>query len=347
MSNFDSPEKPKRRVRYKGKNPTKFHEKYKEHSPENFSADMEKVIARGATPVGTHRSICVKEILEILQPKSGDRVLDATLGYGGHTSLILPLIAPLGILIGLDQDPIERPLTEARLRKNLIDQNSLRVGPINFSQTKKYFIENNLPPVDMILADLGLSSMQIDHPERGFSYKSNALLDLRMNPLQGEPAYELIRKSTQRELSEMLHENSDEIRSEIIAKALLEKKPKTSFELAETVRAVIQGFSKKVQLTEGDSPVRRAFQALRIAVNDEFKVLDQFLADIPFILKDGGRVAILSFHSGEDRRVKKSFQALERTQVYQKVSPEFIRPSAEEQRSNPRSKSAKLRWAIK
>lgn len=347
MSNFDSTEKPKRRVRYKGKNPTKFHEKYKEHAPENFSADMEKVIARGATPVGTHRSICVKEILEILQPKSGDRALDATLGYGGHTSSILPLIAPHGVLIGLDQDPIERPLKEARLRKNLTDQNTLIVGPINFSQTKKYFIENNLEPVDIILADLGLSSMQIDDPERGFSYKTNAPLDLRMNPEIGEPAYELIRRSTQQQLSEILHQNSDEMRADVIAKALVEKKPKTSLELVETVRSVIQGFSTKVQETEGDSPVRRAFQALRIAVNDEFKVLDQFLADIPFILKAGGRVAILSFHSGEDRRVKKSFQALERTQVYQKVSLEFIRPSFEEQRSNPRSKSAKLRWAIK
>lgn len=347
MSDTDSPEKPKRRVRYKGKNPTKFHEKYKEHAAENFSADMEKVIARGATPVGTHRSICVKEILEILNPKPGDRALDATLGYGGHTSFILPLIAPNGVLIGLDQDPIERPLTEARLRKNLTDQNSLIVGPINFSQTKKYFIENNLQPVDIILADLGLSSMQIDHPDRGFSYKTNAPLDLRMNPLVGEPAFELIRRSTLGQLSEVLHENSDEMRSDVIAKALVEKKPKTSLELVETVRAVIQGFSKKVQEAEGDSPVRRAFQALRIAVNDEFKVLDQFLADIPFILKDGGRVAILSFHSGEDRRVKKSFQTLERTQVYQKVSAEFIRPSFEEQRSNPRSKSAKLRWAIK
>ncbi len=347
MSNSEIPEKPKRRIRYKGKNPTQFHEKYKELSPEIYGADMDKVKARGATPVGTHRPICVDEILKILDPKPGERVLDATLGYGGHTSFILPLISPDGVLIGLDQDPIERPLTEARLRKNLADQKSLIVGPINFSQTKKYFFDNHIEPVDMILADLGLSSMQIDHPARGFSYKTNAPLDLRMNPEQGQPAFELLRNIRQQDLAALLHENSDEQRADVIAKALIARKPQTSLELVETVREVVKGFSKKVQEAEGDSPVRRVFQALRIAVNDEFRVLDQFLADIPGLLKNGGRVAILSFHSGEDRRVKKSFQTLERTHVYQKVASEFIRPSPEEQHNNPRSKSAKLRWAFK
>ena len=148
-------------------------------------------------------------------------------------------------------------------------------------------------------------------------------------------------------MSELLHYNSDEVRSEVIARALILKKPKTSLELVDTVREVISGFSKKVQEAEGDSPVRRTFQALRIAVNDEFRTLDQLLNDIPDILKPGGRVAILSFHSGEDRRVKKSFQSGLRNNVYSDISTDFIRPSPEEQRGNSRSKSAKLRWAIK
>ena len=346
MNSADDFVKPKRRVRYKGKNPTKFHEKYKELNPTQYLDDIEKVKQRGATPVGTHRPICVDEILNILAPKPGETALDATLGYGGHTSLILPKLMPGGRLIALDQDPIERPKTEARLRQIGFSDSSLIIGAINFSQARKFLTANKFDKVDLILADLGLSSMQIDHPGRGFSYKTNAPLDLRMNPEKGISAAELLASLSLIQLTEILHENSDELRAEVIAKALLAKKPKTSAQLVEVMHEVMSGFSKKVQSEEGDAPIRRAFQALRIVVNDEFNVLNQFLKDIPEILNPGGRVAILSFHSGEDRRVKKSFQALARAQVYRQISPEFIRPSPEEQRSNPRSKSAKLRWAI-
>ncbi len=346
-SENDPDTKPQRRVRYSGKNPVKFSEKYKEHNPDLYSDDIEKVKQRGATPVGTHRPICVDEILKILDPKPSETALDATLGYGGHTSHILPKLLPDGRLIGLDQDPIERPKTEARLRKLGFDEKSLLIGAINFKDAKKFLNENNIPKVDLILADLGISSMQIDHPGRGFSYKTNAPLDLRMNPSLGISAAELIQKISVNELAELLHYNSDELRAEVIARALILKKPKTSLELVDTVREVISGFSAKVKEAEGDAPIRRTFQALRIAVNDEFKVLDQFLNDIPDILNHGGRVAILSFHSGEDRRVKKSFQAGQRSGQYSQASSDFIRPSAEEQRSNSRSKSAKLRWAIK
>jgi 16S rRNA (cytosine1402-N4)-methyltransferase len=167
-----------------------------------------------------------------------------------------------------------------------------------------------------------------------------------MNPQVGISAAELLETLTEKQLADLLEANSDEIRSTAIAKALFQRKPKTTLQLAEILRVVISGFSKKVQLEEGDKPIRRTFQALRIAVNDEFGVLDRFLHDLPKLLNPGGRVAILSFHSGEDRRVKKSFQAFERAGVYSRVSPEFIRPSFEEQRANPRSKSAKLRWAV-
>ncbi len=338
--------KPKRRVRYKGKNPVKFTEKYKEHNPDLYSDDIEKVKQRGATPVGTHRPICVAEILNILKPVAGETALDATLGYGGHTSQILPLLIPGGRLIALDQDPIERPKTESRLRKLGFSQESFTVGAINFSQAQKFLNQIGIPKVDLILADLGLSSMQIDHPGRGFSYKTNAPLDLRMNPAIGISAAELLNTVSVSTLTDILHTNSDEMRAEVIAKYLILKKPKTSAELVESMRTVMAGFSKKVQEVEGDAPIRRVFQALRIAVNDEFGVLDQFLNDIPMMLKAGGRVAILSFHSGEDRRVKKSFQNGHRIGLYKEISTEFIRPGPEEQRSNSRSKSAKLRWAI-
>jgi 16S rRNA (cytosine1402-N4)-methyltransferase len=346
MTSPDDPVKPKRRVRYSGKNPKNFHEKYKELNPEQHAKEIEKIKQRGATPVGTHRPICVDEILGILKPQPGETALDATLGYGGHSSLILPGLLPGGRLIALDQDPLERPKAEARLRASGIPAESLLVGAINFSQARNFLVQNKIHKVDMILADLGISSMQIDDPLRGFSYKMDAPLDLRMNPQKGISAAELLAKLSAAELAQILSENSDETRADVIAKHLIATKPKTTVQLTLAIREVIAGFAKKTQEEQGDLPIRRAFQALRIAVNEEFTVLDQFLKDIPHMLKPGGRVAILSFHSGEDRRVKKSFQALERSQIYCQVSPEFIRPGAEEQRSNTRSKSAKLRWAL-
>ena len=346
MTSSDVPVKPKRRVRYSGKNPKKFHEKYKELNPNQYSDDIEKLKMRGATPVGTHRPICVDEILSILNPKPGESILDATLGYGGHASIILPKVLPGGKLIGIDQDPIERPKTEARLRNSGIPESALLVAPINFSHAQDYLTKEGIHKVDMILADLGVSSMQIDDPQRGFSFKIEAPLDLRMNLQKGQTAAELLASLNIAKLTALLIENSDERRAEAIAKALIAKRPTTTIQMANAIREVMTTFSKKVQDEEGDTPIRRAFQSLRIAVNEEFTALDQFLKDIPKMLNKGGRVAILSFHSGEDRRVKKSFQAFERAQVYTKVAPDFIRPSAEEQRSNSRSKSAKLRWAL-
>ena len=284
--------------------------------------------------------------MNILNPQPGETALDATLGYGGHTSFIIPRVQPHGRVIGMDQDPIERQKTEARLKNSGIPEGSFILAPFNFSAAKEFLVENKIFKVDMILADLGLSSMQIDDPSRGFSLKFDVPLDLRMNPHTGITAAELLANLSVNDLAQMLRENSDEQRAEVIAKALILKRPQTTFELADAIREVISGFSKKVQLEEGEKPIRRAVQALRISVNEEFKVLDQFLKDIPSMLNPGGRVAILSFHSGEDRRVKKSFQGFERDKIYSRVAQEFIRPSMEEQRRNTRSKSAKLRWAL-
>jgi 16S rRNA (cytosine1402-N4)-methyltransferase len=339
--------KPKRRVRYSGTHPKKFSEKYKELNPERYQTEIEKIKARGTTPAGTHRPICVDEIIKILKPQPGETALDATLGYGGHASEILKLIAPNGRLIGIDQDPVERAKTKARFLALGINEPALHIAPINFSGAKKYFTDHKLEPVDMILADLGISSMQLDDPTRGFSYKIDAPLDLRMNNQSGETASELIRRLSDTDLAEILFNYSDEKKARIIAKGIIKAKPKTTVELAHAIRGVMKGFSPQIRKEEGDLPIRRAFQALRIAVNQELSSLDEFLEDLPSLLKPKGRVAILSFHSGEDRRVKKSFQHFERSGVYSAVAPEFIRPSFDEQRANPRSKSAKLRWAVR
>lgn len=345
----DSSPKPKRRIRYKGTHPRRFEEKYKELNPEKYKEDIEKIKLRGETPAGTHRPICLQEILQILNPQPGQIALDATLGYGGHSFEILQRVIPGGQLISLDQDPIERVKTEKRLRDKMssldIPPSAFVVGPINFAESWSFLRQQGIHKVDMVLADLGLSSMQIDTPERGFSFKVDAPLDLRMNPDKGIPAFEWLAQTSVDELEEILRENSDEKFADKIALELTKSCPQTTFQAAGCVQRVLQKLSVQVQKREGDAPVRRTFQALRIAVNQELTVLDQFLEDIPQFLKRGGRVAILSFHSGEDRRVKKSFQNGLRNGVYSEVSEEIIRPSFEEQRANPRSKSAKLRWA--
>jgi len=324
-------EKPKRRVRYSGRNPRRFAEKYKEHAPDRYREDVARVIAAGKTPAGTHRPIMVREILEVLSPQPGDLAVDCTLGYGGHAEALLRAIQPGGRLIGLDIDPIEFAKTVERLRGKGYGPESFTALPKNFAGIANILEE----PADIVLADLGLSSMQIDNPERGFTFKSDGPLDLRMNPQRGKPASAMLGKITLAKLSLLLSENSDEPDAERIAAAILKSLPATTTDLAAAVRGT----------GADEDAVRRVFQALRIAVNDEFGALESLLRHLPLCLKPGGRVAILTFHSGEDRRVKKSFQALHREGRYSDIAEEVVRATPEERRSNPRSTSAKLRWA--
>lgn len=334
----------RRRIRYKGTHPRHFGEKYKELDPQRHGAELAKVMERGHTPAGTHRSICVREILEILDPKPGEVGLDATLGFGGHAQDILPRLQPGGKLFGIDVDPLELPRTEARLRALGFGPEILIVRRMNFAG-----LPNLLPEVgsewDFVLADLGVSSMQIDNPARGFTFKADGPLDLRLNPQRGQPASALLQKRTKAELAELLVTNSDEPHADILAQALHGQPIATTTQLANAVRQALKGAIREEQ--ELRKCLQRTFQALRIAVNDEFGVLDQFLALLPRCLKPGARVAILTFHSGEDRRVKKAFQAGQREGIYSRIAEEPIRPGAEERRSNPRSASAKLRWAVR
>ena len=336
------PEKPPRRVRYAGKNPRKFAEKYKEHAPERYATDVEKVLASGKTPAGTHRPIMVREILEVLAPQPGETAVDCTLGYGGHAREILAAIQPGGRLIGLDADPIELPKTETRLRALGFPAETLLVRRMNFAGLAQLLATEAPGGADAILADLGVSSMQLDNPARGFTFKTDGPLDLRMNPERGQSAAALLASLTATKLEKLLIENADEPHAAPLAHALTQTRGiTTTTALATLIRTTLAP-------RKSDDPelsVRRVFQALRIAVNDEFAALDTFLRHLPQCLKPGGRVAILTFHSGEDRRVKHAFKAAERAGLFSEISPDILRPAADEQRANPRSASAKLRGA--
>jgi len=285
----------------------------------------------------------VNEILEVLAPKAGELAVDCTLGYGGHTRELLPRLQPGGRLIGLDADPIELPKTEARLREAGFREDMFKAVRSNFAGLPKVLAGECLSGVDVILADLGVSSMQLDNPERGFSVKLEGPLDMRMNPQRGVSASALLSRLTPAALAEMLLENADEPRASELGMLLAGRTFATTVDLARAIRELLPRLSRE----EADLTVRRVFQALRIVVNEEFSALETLLRHLPASLNSGGRVAILTFHSGEDRRVKKAFAAGLRDGVYAEVSREVVRPSDQERHGNPRSSPAKLRWARK
>jgi 16S rRNA (cytosine1402-N4)-methyltransferase len=333
----------RRRVRYSGRNPRRFEEKYKERDPQRYADTVAKVLASGKTPAGTHRPIMVAEILAALVPQAGELAVDCTLGYGGHAQEILACLQPGGRLLGLDADPIELPKTEARLRAAGFGLERFTAVRSNFAGLPQALAGLNVAGADCILADLGVSSMQIDDPARGFSVKTDGPLDMRMNPQRGFPASALLEKTSPEALAKLFLENADEPRASELAAALAGKNFATTKSLAAAIRTALPRLGKD----ELDLTVRRVFQALRIAVNDEFSALDMLLRHLPACLNPGGRVAILTFHSGEDRRVKKAFAAGLRDGLYAAIADEVIRPTPEERRDNPRSSPAKLRWARK
>ena len=343
----EQPEK-KRRVRYSGTHPRRFEDKYKELNPDKYASDVQKVLESGRTPAGMHRPICVAEIIEALNPQPGETGLDATLGFGGHAKEILAHLVPGGQLFGIDVDPLELPRTEARLRGLGFDETVLTVKKLNFAGILKLLPETG-GGFDFILADLGVSSMQIDNPERGFTFKVAGPLDLRLNPEHGQPASALIQTLTENALEKILRINSDEPHSKEIARMIFQRRAEiaTTIELADVVREALEPVKLADPEKETAKATQRTFQALRIAVNDEFSALDQLLRVLPFALKPGGRVAILAFHSGEDSRVKKSFEEGFNTGIYSAYSEFPIRATAQERYDNPRSKCALLRYAVK
>ena len=393
----------KRRVRYKGTHPKAFEEKYKEHDPEKYADTVAKVIEKGSTPAGMHIPIMVNEILDFLQIRPGQKGLDATLGYGGHTRKMLEKLteasgtsgltdevyikddvqtkgdswknpeensednsrdnsadnpeevfrekAPEGHLYALDVDPIEIVKTGERLQKAGYGEEILTILQQNFANLEA--VAKEYGPFDFMLADLGVSSMQIDDPKRGFSYKADGPLDLRLDPQHGIPASQRLRELNREELIGMLVENSDEPYAEQIASQICKTFKKggsmdTTTALREAIERALcflpENKEKKDILKK---TCQRVFQALRIDVNSEFEVLEAFLNALPEALADGGRVAILTFHSGEDRLVKKAFQQYYREGIFEEITTDVIRPTAEECRQNGRARSTKMRWAVR
>ena len=341
----------KRRKRYSGTHPKKFSEKYKELNPEKYKEDVAHIIARGATPAGMHISIMVQEILEFLDIKPGQIGLDATLGYGGHTKAMLEKLDGKGHIYGLDVDPIESEKTKKRLADAGFGEDILTVRLQNFKDIDKVSQETG-HKFNFILADLGVSSMQIDNPERGFSYKVDGPLDLRLNPQKGVSGAERLKQLTKAELEGMLIENADEPYADRIATVICrwrnQKRPiETTTDLRKCVEEALSFLPKSEQKEAVKKSCQRTFQAIRIDINNEFEVLYEFLEKLPGVLAPSGRVAVLTFHSGEDRLVKKAFKEYNRAGVFSEVARDVIRPSAEECFKNSRAKSTKMRWAIK
>ena len=336
-----------RRRRYAGKNPRAFHDKYKELNPQRYGADVQKVLASGRTPAGMHIPIMEREVLECLRPAPGEIAVDCTLGWGGHARAMLERVQPGGRLIGIDIDPIELPRAEARLRTAGFGADVFAAHQGNFAGLPSVLAAEGLTHADVILADLGVSSMQFDNPDRGFSYKGAGPLDMRMNPLRGESAAQLIARASEEDLARLLEENADEPHASLIAQLLKQENFGTTHAVDRALRATLAAALPGLTKADVKMSIRRTFQALRIAVNDELSALDALLRALPQCLSPGGRVAMLTFHSGEDRRVKKAFQAGYRAGVYSAVANEVIRSAKAETFANRRASAAKLRWAVR
>ena len=336
----------KRRVRYKGKYPKKFEEKYKELQPEKYQDTIEHVIKKGNTPAGMHISIMVQEILDTLKIQPGETGFDATLGYGGHTKAMLACLNGQGHIYATDVDPEESAKTKKRLEELGYGEDILTIRLQNFCTIDE--IAKEAGGFDFILADLGVSSMQIDNPKRGFSFKVDGPLDLRLNQEAGISAAERLDTITREELAGML----DEPYCEELAKAITDEIRKgsridTTTKLREVIEKTLDFLPEKEKKDTIKKTCQRTFQALRIDVNREFEVLYEFMEKLPDALKPGGRVAILTFHSGEDKLVKKALKEGCRAGIYADYSKDVVRPSAQECAQNGRARSTKMRWAVR
>jgi 16S rRNA (cytosine1402-N4)-methyltransferase len=303
-------------------------------------------VSAPGTPSRTHQPIMVDEVLRCLRPRPGEVIVDCTLGGGGHAQALLERVQPGGRLIGIDVDPLELPLTEARLRAAGFTDATFVAPHGNFAELRRLLDAVGVIAADMIIADLGVAAMQADNPARGFSYKQAGPLDMRMDPSQGEPAWQLLARIGEAELTALLTDHADEPHAALIAGLLKQKPLDTTHAVERVVRTGLSAALPQLPRAAVKMSVRRTFQALRIAVNDEFAALDALLLALPGCLAPGGRVAILTFHSGEDRRVKKAFQAGYRAGIYTDIAHDVVRSGKVETFANRRASAAKLRWAI-
>jgi 16S rRNA (cytosine1402-N4)-methyltransferase len=351
------PPQHRRRPRYAGTHPRRFEQRYKERDPEKYPDIDAHVRAQGRTPAGTHVPIMVAEVLAALRPAPGENVADLTVGYGGHTLAFLERTAPDGRLIGLDLDGPQLEATGRRLAQ-VVAPARLHLHNSHFAGLPKLLTADGLAGVEIVFADLGLSSMQVDNPARGFSYKHDGPLDMRMDPRRPRTAADVLRTITCDELATALQELADEPAHQQIAQAIIRcrsERPITRTEaLVDVVLSALgltrKTWSRRVGIAEGQSelhPAARTFQALRILVNDELHGLEQLLRVAPYCLQPGGRLGILTFHSGEDRRVKHALRDGLRDGIYAQIAEEPQRASSAERHSNPRSTAAKFRWAVR
>jgi 16S rRNA (cytosine1402-N4)-methyltransferase len=345
--------RPPRRQRYRGTHPVRFHEKYKEHSPEAYPGIHEHVLAQGRTPAGAHVPIMVAEVLAALALQPGDVVADATLGHGGHAAAMLRNILPGGRLVGFDVDAAELDRTASRLRAEFPGA-AMTFHRGNFAGLDQPLRTAGLAGYDAVLADLGVSSMQIDNPDRGFSYKHDGPLDMRMDVRLKRTAADLLATMDEGELAAALKDLGDEPDHGRIARAVADariRRPlRTTGELADLVLAT-KGLTRAAWARRDESrrgethPAARTFQALRMLVNDELGTLRQMLRTVPWCLRPGGRLAILTFHRGEEEVVRAALTEARAAGQYEATSQEPTRPSKEELRANPRCQSARLHWA--
>jgi 16S rRNA (cytosine1402-N4)-methyltransferase len=305
-----------------------------------------------STPAGEHRPVMLAEVLATLALRPGAIVVDCTLGWAGHSVEMLLAVGPTGRLIGFDLDADN--LTRARERLEPLGL-PYSVHHSNFAALPSILATENLACVDGVLADLGMSSMQVDDAERGFSYVRDGPLDMRMDRTRGRPASQFLASIGQEELARALSELGDEPEADRIAAAIVASRGQTTLErTSDLVRIIQDAVGEKgpwrLHPTPGSwnlHPAARTFQALRILVNRELANLEQLLRVLPGALRSGGSAAIISFHSGEDRLVKAAFRAGLREGTYAAISPDPIRAASAERIANPRSRSAKLRWARK
>jgi 16S rRNA (cytosine1402-N4)-methyltransferase len=285
-----------------------------------------------------HVAVLPAEVLGVLAPVVGETFVDATVGAAGHARLLAERLGPAGRLIGLDRDPAMLELARSRL-----DGLPVTLVQSNFDRLRDVLDELGIGAVDGVLADLGICSDQLDAPERGFSFQQAGPLDMRLDPTKGEPASALLRRLNERDLADLIYQFGEERFSRRIARKIVEVRRRTPVEtteqLAELVRRCVPWPRGRRPAID---PATRTFQALRIAVNDELGALDRLLAVLPGCVRPGGRAALISFHSLEDRRVKQAFRE---RQVWEVLTPKPVQAGEDEVRQNPRARSAKLRAA--
>jgi len=342
----------RRRPRYSGTHPKDFQQKYKELNIEAYPEMKTHLLSKGKTPAGSHIPVLLEEVMEALAPKPGEIVIDCTVGYGGHAAQFINRIGPAGKLIALDVDSPELE----RTRNRLIKLNTpVSFHRSNFAGVAKVLKKENLPACDIIFADLGVSSMQIDNPARGMSYKHKGPLDMRMDDRLKQTGADLLNTLSEEKLSNAFRDLADEPDHQKIAQMLVARRAAEPFATTSQLVDVIfeaKGIVKKFwQIHRRGSkfpslhPAALVFQALRILVNDELGCLRELLRIAPYCLRPAGRIGIISFHSGEDRIVKHAFREGFESGLYRQISEDPVTPTFEEIASNPRASSAKFRCA--